>query len=174
MQYLSPDAKKLRIKKKTGARNQKKGTKKKVCSDGACVVPAKPKANNSSDKNPRLVRVSPNRKRKIRIRTHKKAIAYPGMKIRRRDSSIARSLQKKMDESFTKSLENKGFDPFPQYIRRDSSIARSLQKKMDESLARSLQRKHDLTYALELDRIINNRGHPNDDEMIARLLQRGY
>ena len=219
---LSPNAKKIQIRKRKGARNQKKGTKKEVCSDGACAV--KPKANNP------IVRVSPNRKRGIRthkpaiaypgmeikrrsssinrslqkrkdeslarklengfdpfpqytrrvssearkrgIRTHKNAIGYPGMKIKRRNSSINRSIQKRKDESLARKLEN-GFDPFPQYPRRDSSIARSLQQKMDESLAKSLQRKHDLSYALALDRIINNRGHLTN-QTFARLLQGNY
>lgn len=169
---LSPNARKLilRTRKNKGARDQIRGTKKEVCSDGACVVGPpryyhiKPKANNSSEKKRKIKRVSPHRKRGIR--RHKNAMGYPGMKIKRRTSSINRSLQKKRDESLARKLENKGFDPFP-YIRRDSSVARSLQMKMDdeslarrlqdESLARRLQIEHDLSAAKFLDRLINKR-----------------
>ena len=179
MRHLSPNAKKDRVRKRIGARDQKKGTKKEVCSDGACAV--KQKANNTR------VRVSPHRKRGIR--RHKNAIGFPGMKIKRRTSSINRSLQKKKDESLAKKLEIIGFDPFQQYPRSDSSVARkrgirthknaigypgmkikrrtssinrSLQKKgfdpfpqyirRDSSVARSLQNKMDESLARSLQR----------------------
>tara|TARA_Y100000389_G_scaffold197249_1_gene231479 strand:- start:4238 stop:4846 length:609 start_codon:yes stop_codon:yes gene_type:complete len=181
--------------------NQKNTKKQKGCSDGVCVggprryYDIKPIVRTSSGKkqNNKVKRHSPTRriKRKHNISRLKPAIAYPNMQILRRDSLIARNLQRKYDLFNTDS----DFDPFPQnipkingvktlknaigypgvkMIRRDSSIARSLQKQMDESLARSLQRKHDLSAALELDRIINNKGHPNNDYMIARALQYGY
>ena len=116
-----------------------------------------------------MKRFSPNGRKVKRRRniSHKSPIGSPGMK-KRRDSSIARSLHKRLNKSLPRS-----FDPFPEHKRRDSSLARSLQKKMDESLARSLQRKDDLSYALELDRIINHRGHLNN-QMFARLLQGNY
>ena len=183
MQPLSPNTRKLilRTRKNKGARDQIRGTKKEVCSDGACVVGPpryyhiKPKANNSSEKKRKIKRVSPHRKRGIR--RHKNAIGYPGMKIKRRTSSINRSLQKKAfdpfpahlrrDSSFARSLqkklnkEKKAIDPFPAHLRRDSSFARSLQKKLnnshknknkrnDSSFARSLQMKMDKSLARSL------------------------
>ena len=160
MKNLSPNFKKRRIKKKTGARDQKRGTKK-VCSDGACAVP-KYSLNYQNIKPLSRKRVSPNRKIKIKgkndVKKFKDAIAYPGMKIKRRTSSINRSLQKK-----------KTFDPFPaQLRRRDSSFARSLDKKLNRvSPTRKIKRtKNAIAYpGMKIKR---------HDSSIARSLQRKY
>ena len=155
MQPLSPETRKniyIRNKHK-GARDQKRGTNR-VCSDGACAVGprryyhVKPKANNSSEKKRKVgIRVSPNRRKRMRFRRQKKDVDPPHF----RDSSFARSLQNKLNNSHN----NKGFGPFPRY-RRDSSFARSLQNKLDdESLARRLQIKHDLSAAKILNGLIN-------------------
>ncbi len=190
MKPLSPKTKKrIFIRKNKGARDQKRGTKR-ICSDGACALPEyslnydaiKPLSRSSSSKKiqPKKVkRVSPNRRIKRKPKKFKPAIAYPGMEIPRRSSSVARSLQKKAIDPFLqhlpmidgiKTFKNAIGYPGMKIKRRDSSIARSLQNKFnnshnnkavdpfpgqlrrDSSIARSLQNKIDESLARSLQR----------------------
>ena len=179
MQPLSPDTKKriIRTKKNKGARDQKRGTKR-ICSDGACAVGkreyyhVKPKANNLSEKKRKVgIRLSPNRRKRIRFRRQKKDVNPPHF----RDSSFARSLQKKLDSSFARSLQKKLDSSIARSLQKklDSSFARSLQKKLDSSIARSLQKKLDSSFARSLQKKLNNPfpGYRRDSSLARKLHQ---